>query len=108
MPVVVVFGERESEDALAVRTRGAGQSTRSLEELLADLERDVAAGPAGDAQPLMRRFASPLQQPRRAATLSACKVGAVTLTSGATGCAGSTESNDEGNGAAACQRFLTF
>ena len=50
VPVVVVFGERESEDALAVRTRGAGQSTRSLEELLADLERDVATpGPAGDA-----------------------------------------------------------
>ena len=50
VPVVVVFGERESEDALAVRTRGAGQSTRSLEELLADLERDVASpGPAGDA-----------------------------------------------------------
>ena len=37
VPVVVVFGERESEAALAVRTRGEGQSTRSLEELLADL-----------------------------------------------------------------------
>lgn len=37
VPVVVVFGERESEATLAVRTRGEGQSTRSLEELLADL-----------------------------------------------------------------------
>ena len=37
IPVVVVFGERESEAALAVRTRGEGQSTRSLDELLADL-----------------------------------------------------------------------
>jgi threonyl-tRNA synthetase len=37
IPVVVVFGERESEAALAVRTRGEGQSTRSLDELLEDL-----------------------------------------------------------------------
>ncbi len=37
IPVVVVFGERESEAALAVRTRGEGQSTRSLDELLGDL-----------------------------------------------------------------------
>lgn len=42
IPVVVVFGERESESALAVRTRGEGQSTRSLEELLGDLEQAVA------------------------------------------------------------------
>ena len=42
VPVVVVFGERESEAALAVRTRGEGQSTRSLEELLAELAHGVA------------------------------------------------------------------
>jgi len=42
IPVVVVFGERESEASLAVRTRGEGQSTRSLEELLADLSAAVA------------------------------------------------------------------
>jgi threonyl-tRNA synthetase len=42
IPVVVVFGERESEAALAVRTRGEGQSTRSLDELLADLAAAVA------------------------------------------------------------------
>ena len=34
IPFVVVYGDRESEDALAVRTRGEGQSTRSLAELL--------------------------------------------------------------------------
>jgi threonyl-tRNA synthetase len=34
IPFVVVYGDRESDDALAVRERGAGQSTRSLEELL--------------------------------------------------------------------------
>ena len=45
IPVVVVFGERESEAALAVRTRGEGQSTRSLEELLADLSAAVAPTP---------------------------------------------------------------
>ena len=43
IPVVVVFGERESEAALAIRTRGAGQSTRSLDELLADLSDADAA-----------------------------------------------------------------
>jgi len=37
IPVAVVFGERESEASLAVRTRGEGQSTQSLEELLAQL-----------------------------------------------------------------------
>jgi threonyl-tRNA synthetase len=42
IPVVVVFGERESEASLAVRTRGEGQSTRSLDELLADLSAGVA------------------------------------------------------------------
>ena len=41
IPVVVVFGERESEAVLAVRTRGDGQSTRSLEELLGDLAQAV-------------------------------------------------------------------
>ena len=39
IPVVVVFGERESEASLAVRTRGEGQSTQSLDELLAGLGR---------------------------------------------------------------------
>ena len=48
IPVVVVFGERESEAALAVRTRGEGQSTRSLDELLGDLAQAVA--PSHDAR----------------------------------------------------------
>ena len=34
VPFVVVYGDRESEAALAVRERGGEQSTRSLEELL--------------------------------------------------------------------------
>ena len=46
IPVVVVFGERESEGALAVRTRGEGQSTRSLDELLAGLARRPRGRPA--------------------------------------------------------------
>jgi threonyl-tRNA synthetase len=37
VPRVVVYGDRESADALAVRERGGEQSTKSLEELLADL-----------------------------------------------------------------------
>jgi threonyl-tRNA synthetase len=34
VPFVVVYGDRESDAALAVRERGAGQSTVSLDELL--------------------------------------------------------------------------
>jgi threonyl-tRNA synthetase len=37
VPKVIVYGDRESEDALAVRDRGGEQSTVSLEKLLADL-----------------------------------------------------------------------
>jgi threonyl-tRNA synthetase len=37
VPRVVVYGDRESADALAVRERGGGQSTKSLRELLAEL-----------------------------------------------------------------------
>ncbi len=35
LPFVVVYGDRESDEALAVRERGGGQSTLSLGELLA-------------------------------------------------------------------------
>ena len=34
LPYVVVYGDRESDDALAVRVRGEGQKTLSLDELL--------------------------------------------------------------------------
>jgi threonyl-tRNA synthetase len=37
IPRVVVYGDRESPEALAVRERGGGQSTKSVDELLADL-----------------------------------------------------------------------
>jgi threonyl-tRNA synthetase len=37
VPKVIVYGDRESADALAVRDRGGEQSTVSLENLLADL-----------------------------------------------------------------------
>jgi threonyl-tRNA synthetase len=37
VPKVIVYGDRESEDALAVRDRGGEQATVSLEKLLADL-----------------------------------------------------------------------
>jgi threonyl-tRNA synthetase len=42
IPYVVVWGERESDDALAVRTRADGQTTKSLAELLAELDELVA------------------------------------------------------------------
>ena len=42
VPYVVVWGDRESEDALAVRTRGEGQSTESLTALLAEFADLVA------------------------------------------------------------------
>jgi threonyl-tRNA synthetase len=34
LPYVIVYGDRESDDALAVRERGGDQSTKSLQELL--------------------------------------------------------------------------
>ena len=37
IPRVVVYGDRESAESLAVRERGGGQSTKSLNELIADL-----------------------------------------------------------------------
>ena len=46
IPFVVVYGDRESEDALAVRERGGGQSTRSLADLLA-----AFAGLAAEVDP---------------------------------------------------------
>jgi threonyl-tRNA synthetase len=42
IPFVVVYGDRETDEALAVRERGAGQSTRSFAELLATF-RELAA-----------------------------------------------------------------
>jgi threonyl-tRNA synthetase len=38
IPRVVVYGDRESPDALAVRGRGGGQSTRSVAELIAEVD----------------------------------------------------------------------
>jgi threonyl-tRNA synthetase len=46
IPFVLVYGDRESEDALAVRQRGVGQSTQSLAEVL-----DVFRAFAGEADP---------------------------------------------------------
>ena len=41
IPYVIVYGDRESEDSLAVRERGGEQSTKSLDELLAELAANV-------------------------------------------------------------------
>ena len=41
IPYVVVWGDKESQDAIAVRTHGGDQSTKSLDELVAKL-RDEA------------------------------------------------------------------
>ena len=50
VPFVVVYGDRESDASLAVRERGGGQSTLSLDELLARF-RELAA----EADPHRRR-----------------------------------------------------
>ncbi|MEJ7568847.1 MAG: threonine--tRNA ligase [Gaiellaceae bacterium] len=42
IPFTVVYGDKESDDALAVRARGGEQSTRSLEELIADFRAELA------------------------------------------------------------------
>jgi threonyl-tRNA synthetase len=41
IPYTVVYGDRESEDSLAVRERGGEQSTKSLDELLGELTANV-------------------------------------------------------------------
>jgi threonyl-tRNA synthetase len=38
IPYVIVYGDRESEEALAVRERGGEQATMSLDELTRALE----------------------------------------------------------------------
>ena len=42
VPYVIVYGDRESDSSLAVRERGGGQSTQSLDELVAELRAAVA------------------------------------------------------------------
>ncbi len=42
IPFTVVYGDKESDEALAVRERGGEQSTRSLEALLVDFRAEVA------------------------------------------------------------------
>jgi threonyl-tRNA synthetase len=42
VPYIVVYGDRESDAALAVRERGGEQSIRSLEELLSEFQALVA------------------------------------------------------------------
>jgi threonyl-tRNA synthetase len=42
VPYTIVFGDRESDASLAVRQRGGEQSTRSLQDLLAELQEQVA------------------------------------------------------------------
>ena len=37
IPYTIVYGDRESEDALAIRERGGEQSTRSLDDLVEEL-----------------------------------------------------------------------
>jgi len=37
IPYVIVYGDRESEESLAVRARGGAQSTQSLAEFVAGL-----------------------------------------------------------------------
>ena len=42
LPYTVVYGDRESDESLAVRERGGGQSTKSLDELLSEFRADLA------------------------------------------------------------------
>ena len=42
VPYTVVYGDRESDESLAVREHGGGQATKSLEQLLADFRAGVA------------------------------------------------------------------
>src|SRR5215211_2079641 len=47
IPYVIVYGDRESRDSLAVRERGGAQSTRNLDELRDELLATLSAWQAG-------------------------------------------------------------
>ena len=47
VPYVVVYGDRESRDSLAVRERGGAQSTKSLDELREELLATLSPWQAG-------------------------------------------------------------
>ena len=42
VPYTIVYGDRESDESLAVREHGGGQSTKSLEELLEEFRSQLA------------------------------------------------------------------
>jgi threonyl-tRNA synthetase len=42
VPYTVVYGDRESDESLAVREHGGGQSTKSLDELISEFRAAVA------------------------------------------------------------------
>jgi threonyl-tRNA synthetase len=42
IPYTVVYGDRESDESLAVREHGGGQSTKSLEELISEFRAELA------------------------------------------------------------------
>jgi threonyl-tRNA synthetase len=46
VPYTVVYGDRESDEALAVRLRGGGQETWSLDRLLERFREDAAVAGA--------------------------------------------------------------
>ena len=58
IPYVIVYGDRESDDSLAIRERHGVQSTKSLDELLAELSEAAPEGrlrrPAGGGRPVAR------------------------------------------------------
>ena len=55
IPYTVVYGDRESEDALAVRERGGEQSTRSLDDLVKELAASLQPASRGAAVPHPQR-----------------------------------------------------
>ena len=97
IPLVVVFGERESDESLAVRARGEGQSTRSLDELLGEL-----AGGAGRCRS-GKRLVQPSVRPCYACRLQS-RGRYPHLRSH--GLRGFNRVERRGNGAAACQRLF--
>jgi len=46
VPYAVVWGDRESERSLAVRVRGEGQATMTLDELLETFAAQIPSSPA--------------------------------------------------------------
>ena len=113
VPFVVVYGDRESDDALAVRGRGGEQSTLSLDELLEKFQ-GLAVAAGQRARKLASRTLDPRIEVRaslahdQAATSSLCKQERIASSPPGRDPRGFNRVRLDGRSAAACSGFVVY